>query len=584
MTQEGKIIKEEKKRTMDISEIIQAARGEILVDLLFKNAKVINVFTGEVYPASVAVHQGIIVGFGDYNARKVIDLKGRYLSPGFIDGHMHLESSMIDPVEFAKTVIPRGTTTIVADPHEIANVKGVDGIKYILRHNKVVPLDIYAMVPSCVPATNMETSGAVLSAEDIKASLSKDRILGLGELMNFPGVLEKNPHVLKKMKFSDYKRIDGHAPGVTGRDLCAYIAAGAVSDHECTTSDEALEKLRLGMYIMIREGSVTKDLEALLPLVTSFNMRRCAFVTDDRDPVDLVEEGHINYILKKAISFGLDPAVAITLVTINPAEYFGLKHLGAIAPGYVADLVVIEDFINLRINMVFKRGKLVAENGKAEFSSKKLKDRLVLNTVNIKPVGLKDIKIKAKKDSANVIELVPGQIITKKIFQKIKIKDSYVVSDTKNDILKLVVIERHRASGNMALGLVKGFGLKKGALASTIAHDSHNLIVVGVKDEDILCAIKEIEKIKGGIVAVEGGRVLGKLSLPIAGLMSDKPVTEVKKKLEELHKIARKLGDKTNRPFMVLSFLALPVIPEIKLTDKGLVDVKKFSFIDLFEE
>ena len=566
----------------DISVIISAAKGEFKIDLLLVNCKIVNVFTGEVYGSDVAIHNGIIVGFGKYDAKKIINLKGAYLTPGFIDGHMHIESTMIDPAEFAKTVVPQGTTKIIADTHEIANVKGVEGIKYILRHNKLLPLDIYAMVPSCVPATNMETSGACLNEEDIKYSLSKDRILGLGELMNFPGVLEKNPHVLKKIKFSDLKRIDGHAPGIKGRDLYAYIAAGAVSDHECTTSDEALEKLRAGMFIMIREGSVTKDLEELLPFVTTFNMRRCLMVTDDREPYDLIKEGHINYLVKKAVKLGLDPAVAIALVTINPAEYFGLKNIGAIAPGYQADLVVIEDFDSLKIKMVFKKGIKVAENQKPLFSPKKMTDKNVLNTVNFKPIKLKDLEIKTDRSKAHVIELQPEQIVTKNVVKNIKIKDGTAVSDIQNDILKIVVIERHNATGNISKAFVKGFGFKKGAIATTVAHDSHNIICVGTNDRDMLTCINGLKKIQGGLIAVSDGKVLGALPLPIAGLMTDRPINEVSKKFENLLKIAKKMGDKTHHPFMTLSFLALPVIPEIKITDKGLIDVNQFKFIDLF--
>lgn len=570
----------------DLAEVIKAARGEKKVDLLFANGKVVNVFSGEIYSTNVAVDSGLIVGFGDYQAKQTIDLKGKYLTPGFIDGHMHLESSMITPFEFAQAVVPKGTTTIIADPHEIANVKGIDGIKYILRSNKVIPLDIYAMVPSCVPATPLETSGAKLTAEDILPSLTKERILGLGELMNFPGVLEKDPHVLKKIKFSENRRkiIDGHAPGVKGKDLCAYIAAGALSDHECTTREEALEKLRLGMFIMIREGSVTRDLEALLPLATPFNMHRCCFVTDDREPIDLVNEGHLNYIIKAAISKGLDPVVAITLATINPAEYFGFKHIGAIAPGYLADLVVIDDFKDFEVKMVFKKGKLVAKDGKPLFKDIVLKDRLVTNTVNVKKVRLADLEIKAKSDKANIMELIPRQVVTKRLYKKIKTDSGKVVSDTQGDILKLAVIERHHATGNIGKALVKGFGLKEGALASTVAHDSHNLIVVGTNDEDMLLAIETICKMQGGLVVANQGKVLGKLPLPIAGLMSDKKLTEVKTHLENLHKIAADLGDKTSHPFMTLSFLALPVIPELKVTDKGLVDVTRFKIIDLFDK
>lgn len=572
-----------KEHTLDLTEIIMAARGEKKVDTLFINGNIVNVFSGEIYQANVAVHGGLIVGFGDYVASQTIDLQGKFLCPGFMDGHMHLESSMVSPTEFARAVIPKGTTTIVCDPHEIANVKGIEGIKYILRANKVVPLDIYAMVPSCVPATEFETSGATLSAEELKPSFGKDWILGLGELMDFPGLLEKDPHVLKKVRAAGRMRIDGHAPGVKGKDLYAYIAAGAVSDHECTNYEEAHEKLKLGMYIMIREGSVTRDLDALYSLVKPLNMRRCMFVTDDREPVDLMDEGHLNFLVKKSISKGMDPTVAVSLASVNTAEYFGIKNVGAIAPGYMADLLVIDNFKDFNIEMVFKKGQLVARNGEPLFTPAPLDNSTVAHTVNIKHVDAERLAVKAEGEYINVMEIIPDQIITKRLWEKAKIENGKIVSDTERDILKMAVIERHHGTGNIGIGFVKGFGIKKGALASTIAHDSHNLIVLGTNDEDMLAAVEEIKRIQGGLVAVADGRVLGELSLPIAGLMSDQPLAAVRKKLDEMHEIASGLGATPKSPFMALSFMALPVIPEIKVTDKGIVDVTAFKLIGLFE-
>ncbi len=569
--------------TLDISEIIRASLGEKRVDLLLKNARIVNVLSGEIYKENVAVDGGLVVGFGDYEASHVIDLEGKYLTPGFIDGHMHMESSMVNPTEFASVALTRGTTTVVVDPHEIANVRGIEGIKFILRANKVVPLDIYAMVPSCVPATPLETSGARLTAEDIGPSFTKDRILGLGELMDFPGVIQKDPHVLRKLKVKGVQRIDGHAPGVSGKNLYAYIAAGAISDHECTTYEEALEKLRLGMYIMIREGSVTRDLDALLPLVTPVNMRRCMFVTDDREPTDLLKEGHLNYAVKKAIHNGMDPTVAVAMATINTAKYFDLKNLGAIAPGYIADLLVIDDFNEFNISKVFKKGELVADRGKITYSARPLDPAPVLNTVNLPPVTEDMFRIEAKGEEINVIGLVPKQIVTKKLKMKAKIENGEAVSDTKNDILKMIVIERHNATGNMGKSFIHGFGIKKGALASTVAHDSHNLIILGTNDQDMMIAAKRIQALQGGQVIVIDGEVVAELPLPLGGLMSDLSLEEVHERLLEFDEITNKLGSKVPHPFMTLSFMALPVIPSLKVTDRGLVDVNKFDFIDIFD-
>jgi len=570
--------------TFDLAEIIRAARGEKRVDLLIKNARIINVLSGEIYPGNVAIDGGLIVGFGDYQAVQTIDLEGKYLAPGFLDGHMHMESSMIEPTEFARVVIPRGTTTVIVDPHEIANVRGIEGIKYILRANKVVPLDIYAMIPSCVPATPLETSGARLTAEDIVPSFTKDRILGLGELMDFPGVLDKNPHVLRKMNVEGVKRIDGHAPGLSGKDLYAYVAAGALSDHECTNYEEALEKLRLGMYIMIREGSVTRDLDALLPLVTPVNMRRCMFVTDDREPIDLVNEGHMSFVIKKAIASGMDPTVAFAMATINTAGYFGLKNIGAIAPGYIADLVVINNFKEFNVTLVLKKGQVVSRNHRPLWALRNLDATPVMNTVNLPPVNADTFKIEAKGEYINVIGLVPQQIVTNRFRMKAKIEDGYAVSDPERDILKMVVVERHNATGNIGKSFITGFGIKKGALASTVAHDSHNLIILGVNDEDMVVAAKRIQELQGGQVIVIDGKVVAELPLPIAGLMSDLPLDEVKGRLDRFDEITSDMGAKTDHPFMTLSFMALPVIPELKVTDLGLVDVNKFEIIDIFTE
>ncbi|MBI2265873.1 MAG: adenine deaminase [Armatimonadetes bacterium] len=567
----------------DLPEIIRAARGEKPTDLLLTNGRIVNVFSGEIYKNDIAIHQGCIVGIGDYQGIKKVDLKGAFVTPGLIDGHMHIESSLVDPAEFARAVVPMGTTTVIADPHEIANVRGIEGIKYILRTNKVAPLDIFAMIPSCVPATNLETSGATLTAEDMIASFTKDRVLGLGELMDFPAVLDQDPYILKKIQAAQMKRIDGHAPGVTGKDLQAYIAAGASSDHECTNVEEAREKLRLGMYIMIREGSVTQDMKALIPLVSSVNLNRCFLVTDDREPIHLLEEGHMNFLVRKAVSLGLDPVAAVSLASKNTAEYFRLKNFGAIAPGYVADLVVVQDLESFSAQMVFKRGVLVAREGKPLFQISKVDALSVSNTVDMKPLSPADLAIEARGDQGRVIGVLPGKIITEKLWLQLRIENDQVLSDPSRDILKLCVIERHHASGNLGLGLVRGLGLKKGAIGSSVAHDSHNIIAAGVTDSDILLAVNEIARIGGALVVVADGEVLSRLPLPIAGLMSDQPLPWVKDRLKEMYRIVKELGGVPEDPFMALSFLALPVIPELKLTDKGLVDVAAFRITSLFE-
>jgi adenine deaminase len=541
---------------------------------------VVNVFSGEVESANVAICGDTIAGIGDYNqARQVIDLGNRYLAPGLINGHTHLESSMLDIGQYARAVVPRGTLAIVTDLHEIANVCGLDGIRYVLGYARRLPLALFLMAPSCVPATSLETSGASLAPGAIGRLLRWKGCIGLGEVMNFPGVLGGDESVLTKINLARGKVIDGHAPGVSQKDLNAYIAAGILSDHESTSVEEAREKLRRGMYIMIREGSSEKNLDALLPLVTDKTYKRCMFVVDDRSCVDLLRDGDIDAVVRKAISSGLDPVRAIQLATINPAEYFRLNRLGAIAPGYQANLIVIDELSNLSIDMVFYWGRLVAMQGKPLFPSYQAAAKGLTNTVNIKPFNKEALKLLASGETEPIIEIVPGQIVTKKRMERVKVLDGVIVPDTERDILKLVVVERHRATGNIGLGLVTGFGLKKGALASSIAHDSHNIIAVGTNDKDIFIAVKEIERLHGGLVATADGKVLASLTLPIAGLLSDEPLEVVVNKLEKLEQLANGLGAVLKSPFSTLSFLALPVIPELRLTDLGLVDVNEFRLL-----
>lgn len=569
--------------TDGLHRIIKVARGEEEADLLLKNARLINVLSGEVHEADVAVADTRVAGLGDYRAKEVLDLQGAYLGPGLIDGHVHIESSMLRIPEFARVVVPHGTTTVIADPHEIANVLGLDGIKYMMESSKDNPLGVYFMLSSCVPASPLETAGSRLMSYDLSPLLGEEWVVGIAEVMNYPGVLLRNEDMLEKIRIGGHKRVDGHAPHLSGRDLNAYIAAGIMSDHESSSFEEAREKLQRGMYIMIREGSVAKNMEALLPLVTPENARRCMFVSDDDDPADLLDHGHMDRIVRKAIGLGLNPVLAIQMATINTAEYFALRDLGAIAPGYRADMVIFDDFESFEIRKVFRGGRLVAENGRMLPMDIKRPEVPLRGTVNVAWIELEHFRIKAKGRQAKIIGLTPNQLVTKQLVEEVKTVNGLTVADVERDILKLAVIERHLASGNTGLGFVKGFGLKRGALASSVAHDSHNLIVVGTNDLDMMTAAVEIVKMQGGLVAAAEGKVLATLRLPIAGLMSDKSAEEVRAKMNNLEQIAQDLGCTVSTPFMAMSFLALPVIPSLKLTDKGLVDVKKFEFVPLFQ-
>jgi len=560
--------------------LISVAKGEVPADLILANARVVNVFTGEVEPGNVAICGDSIAGVGDYDqSQQVFDLGGRYLAPGLINGHTHVESSMLDVGQYARAVVPRGTLAVVTDLHEIANVCGLDGIRYVLSYARRLPMELFLMAPSCVPATPLETSGASLEPEHIRQLLRWQGCIGLGEVMNFPGVIAGDAGILSKIDLAWEKVVDGHAPGVTGKNLTAYIAAGIYSDHESVALDEAEEKLRQGMHVMIREGSSEKNLDALLPIVTDKTYKRCLFVVDDRSCRDLLRDGDIDAVVRKAILRGLDPVRAIQMATINTAEYFKLDRLGAIAPGYRANLIVIDDLSRFNIGMVFYQGRLVARDGKPLFPSYQPVGKKLTDTVNIKPFGIEALRLPASGETGLVIEVVPGQIITRKRREKVKVVDGTVVPDTERDILKLVVVERHKATGNIGRGLVTGFGLKRGALASSVAHDSHNIVAVGTSDEDILAAVAEIERLRGGLVATAGGKVLASVALPIAGLLSDEPLEVVVNRLEKLEQIAADLGTTLPSPFSTLSFLALPVIPELRLTDLGLVDVNEFRLV-----
>ncbi len=568
-----------------LKEKIRVASGEGTADLLIKNGRVVDVFSGQIEKKDVAIFGGVIVGFGDYQARKTIDVKGDFLCPGLIDGHVHIESSMVTIPEFARAVLPNGTTTVVIDPHEIANVLGQEGIRFMAESARGVPLNVFIMLPSCVPATHMETSGANLKATDLNPLLKEPWAIGLAEMMNFPGVIFRNPEVLKKIEMARGKRIDGHAPMLSGKGLYAYLTAGIRSDHECTTLKEAKEKLKNGMWIMIREGTTARNLRSLLPLVQPKNSRRFLFVTDDRHPKELLEEGHINSMVRQAIRWGIDPILAIQMATLNAAEYFRLDDLGAIAPGYRADMVTFDHLGRFQIKKVFKDGVLVAEDGKMLSSVNRIrKNPKAKGSVRIKPLKKNSFLLRSDQPLAKVIQLIPDQIVTKKSVKKILLKDGVAYPNIKEDILKIVVVERHKATGNIGIGFVQGFGLKKGAIGSSVAHDSHNLVIVGTNDQDILKTVEAIQAMGGGLAAVSNGKVLASLPLPIAGLMSDTSVTQVNLQLEVLHRAVRTLGCKLPDPFMTLSFLSLPVIPELKITDKGLVDVNQFKFVPLFGE
>jgi len=562
------------------SELIAVARGDRPAELVLANARIVNVFTGEVETGDVAVWGGHVAGVGDYrDAEQVVDLDGRFLAPGLINGHTHLESSMLDVGQYARAVVPRGTVAAVTDLHEIANVAGLDGLRYVLNRARHLPLDLFLMAPSCVPATHLETTGARLDADDIRRVLRMRECIGLGEVMDFPAVINRDAGLLSKIGLAHGKVIDGHAPGVTGRDLNAYIAAGVQSDHESVTLEEAREKLARGMRVMIREGSSEKNLEALLPLVTDRTYKRCLFVVDDRSCVDLLHDGDINAVVRKAIRLGLDPARAIQMATLNAAEHFRLERLGAVAPGYLANLIVLTDLKSLAVESVFHRGELVARDGEALFPANRTRARGLRNTVHPGPLSMESLRLAPSGDTEYVIEIVPGQIVTHKRKEKVVVVDGAVVPDVGRDILKLAVVERHHATGHIGVALVAGFGLKRGALASSVAHDSHNIVVVGTNDEDMLLAIREIGRLHGGLVVTDGGRVKASLALPIAGLLADGPLEGVVARMENVERAAASLGTKPPSPFSVLSFVALPVIPELRLTDLGLVDVHEFRLI-----
>jgi len=585
----NKIIKlGESQDMVSLKEMIEASLGKTKLDLLIRNANVINVFTGDIEKKDVGIFKGLIIGFGDYEAKNILDIEGDFLCPGFIDSHVHIESSMVTIPEFARAVLPQGTTTVVIDPHEIANVLGKKGILFMADSSTGVPLNIFIMLPSCVPSTSMETSGAKLKARDLRSLIKKSWVIGLAEMMNYPGVIGMDPEVLKKIEMVKGKRIDGHAPSLSGRGLYAYITAGIRSDHESTTLKEAEEKLKNGMWIMVREGSSARNLRDIVPLINSKNSRRFLFVTDDRHPKEIFKEGHISSMVRNAIQMGVDPIISIQMATLNGAEYFGLNDLGAIAPGYRADMITFNNLKKLKVKKVFKDGKLVAENGQIipgsikPFSIKKILPKR--NTIHIKDLNKDSFILRSYQPLAKVIQVIPDQIVTKKVLRKIILKDGVAYPNIKEDILKVAVIERHKATGHIGLGFVQGFGIKKGAIGSSIAHDSHNLVIVGTNEQDMLKAVNELRKLGGGLVVIKDEKILSSLPLPVAGLMADTSALDVYHRLEELKMVVKSLGCKLPDPFMTISFISLPVIPELKITDKGLVDVNQFKIVPVFGE
>ncbi len=567
---------------------IQIARGELTADLVLYNAQLVNVCSGECYPADVAIADGLIVGISSpgagYQGREKRDLQGRWLAPGLIDGHMHIESTMMVLAEFARVVVPRGISAVMLDPHEFANVMGIDGIRYVLESGRSLPLTAYVMLSSCVPASPYESPYRVLTADDLLPLLADERVLGLAEMMNMPGVLHADDQVLSKIAATLQHKlvVDGHAPGLHERNLCAYAVAGIMSDHECTTVEEARQRIRLGMWLMIREGSAARNLDALLPLVKELHPPRVFFVTDDRDPQDLTTRGHIDSMVRRAVELGLDPVEAIRLASYNTAQYFRLYNRGAIAPGFVADMVVLENLNTFQVESVYKDGLLVAQQGKllvdaptATFSSS------VTGTVHLGNISEDDLRIAGKAGIVEVIGIEPGQITTKHLREEAPLRDGQLVADPERDLLKLVVIERHHASGHVGLGLVKGFGLKKGAIASSVAHDAHNLVIAGTNDSDILKAARVLEELGGGFSCVADGVVHASVPLPLGGLVSPLPATELAQQLRVLDAAIAQLGCEMEHPCMTLSFLSLSVIPSLKLTDQGLIDVETFTLLPL---
>jgi len=562
-----------------LASLLAMARGEKPVPLAITGGKVVNTLTGEIEPTDLAVdcESGLVVGVGDYPAERVVDVHGAYLLPGLMDGHLHLESSLLDVGEFARAAVPHGTTAVFVDPHELVNVVGPAGWQYLLEASRELPLEVFVMVPSCVPASPFEDPGGTMTLAEIREALQHPRVLGLAEMMNFPGAISGDPAVLEKLIASAGKPIDGHAPGLSGRELNAYLLAGPESDHETAQVEEAREKVRRGMWVFIREGSASQDLAALLPAVTPVNARRFGLASDDLHPTQLLREGHIDRILRKALRLGCDPVTAVQMATLNLAERFRLPRYGALAPGWWADFLVVPDLSEMRVAQVYKRGKRVAQEGEALFEVPPVDRSLLRNTVHLPELSVESFAWVASSGSVHAIEVQPTRLLTRDVTVEPKVEAGYVVSDPHRDLLKAAAIERHRGTGRMAMGLIRGFGLQRGALATSVGHDAHNLTVVGVADADLLAAVQAVAAMGGGMAVAAGGQVIARLALPLAGLMSDRPAAEVAAGLERVQQAARELGCVLPDPLMTLSFISLSVIPELRLTPRGLVDVVRFE-------
>jgi adenine deaminase len=566
---------------MDYQRVMKVARGEIKAELVLKQAKIINVYSGEIEVGDIAIENGTIVGVGTYHGEIEHELNHKFVAPGFIDGHVHIESSMLTPPGFSKIVVPKGTTTVIADPHEIANVCGTKGIDFMLESSEDIPLNVYMMIPSCVPATKDENTGAIIDVDDIASFMNHPRVIGLGEVMDYPSVIYGDENIHKKIELMKDKKIDGHAPDVMGNDLNAYIAAGVQTDHECSMAKSMIERIKRGMYVHLREGSQTRNTRALLKGLKKEYIHRVLFCTDDKHPFDIKEEGHINFNVNLAIQSGISPIDAIKMATLNAANCYGLSHLGGIAPNKQADLIVFSDLYHIKPETVYYKGKIVAQDDKALFEVSSKIPNAVINTVHLDDQLSFDLYLDSPE--VRVIGLIHNNITTHELIRKVKVENKKFVYDENEDILKLAVVERHHHTGNVGIGLVEGFGLKNGALAMTIAHDSHNLIIVGSSDNDMQLAAQKIQDIQGGIVLVQDGKVSESLELEVGGIMTAHSEVVVQETLLRMKRKIQKMGlnPEVDDPFISLAFLALPVIPKLKLTDRGLFDVELFKIVPI---